>query len=289
MAIPMSVATAQLNREATNRELCPHGRGVARTVRIGDGVQIQGAGSSSIKDTTVYAWSGSDCIAWVAVAGAVTPTTDESRVDIADRGSFVVRIENGPVSEYRLQVNGGVVAETFTVDGRVREIGAIERTWIAEAVAEYMRRAGLKPQARAARIVHESGIAGLLSEAARIPRDEIKAEYLIVGLLSTPKEPAARVSYLRESSAMLGQGSSLARLLLAVPTDWFTTESVLLATLTAAAQVEVDDGAEAVLGRALPGKPGTPAVAEAARRVIMTLGNSERRAVLLARYGGSMP
>jgi hypothetical protein len=85
---------------------------------------------------------------------------------------------------------------------------------------------------------------------------------------------------------MLGQGSSLARFLLGVPREWLAAEPVLLETLAAAAQVEADDGAEAVLERAVQGKPGSPAVADAVRRVIMTLGNSERRAALLAHYGG---
>jgi hypothetical protein len=180
--------------------------------------------------------------------------------------------------------SAGLVTETMIDGGRAIPIGPAEREWIAEGIAEFARRAPVAPGQRAVRIYERHGLDSLFAEAMRVPREEVRAEYLIIPLLSSALPEAQRPDYIRRGAFELGTSDALAHFLLSVPSDWRRDSTVTLRVLQAASRIEPDDAAISVLRRVLPAGPLSGDIADATRSLIATLQSSEQRATLTTLY-----
>jgi hypothetical protein len=274
---------------AAQPELCARGAGPLRNLNLPGGVQIAGAGRTDRGDTTWVGWTGAQCTAWISWRGNIRIADDERSVFPMPGSFLAVHAESGVPREYRVVDSAGRIAETFTENGRTMPIGPTERDWIASAVAEFARRVPIAPGQRAARILEKQGLDSLVAEAMRVPRDEIRAEYLIMPLLSSAVPVDKRADFIRRASFELGTSDGLARFLLSVPLDWRRDSLVTLRVLTAASRIEPDEFAVNVLRRTLPGGPLAGDFAEAVRSIIATLQTTEQRQELTALYFGPKP
>lgn len=271
---------------AAQPELCARGAGPLQNLNLPGGVQISGAGRTDRGDTTWVGWTGAQCMAWVSWRGTIRVADDERSVFPMPGAFLSVHAEAGIPREYRIVDSAGRVSETFMENGHTLAIGPTEREWIASAVAEFARRVPIAPGQRAARIYEKQGLDSLLAEAMRIPRDEIRAEYLIMPLLSQALPVNQRAAFIRRASLELGTSDGLARFLLSVPLDWKRDSVITLRVLTAASRLEPDEYAVNVLRRTLPAGPLDGDIAEATRSIIATLQTTEQRQELTTLYFG---
>jgi hypothetical protein len=212
---------------------------------------------------------------------------DDERSVFPMPGAFLAVHVEGPVArEYRVVGAGGRVAETLTENGRAIPIGPAERDWVATAVEEFTRRVPVAPAQRAARIFERQGLDSLIAEAMRVPREEIRAEYLIVPLLSPALPASARAAYVRTASLQLGSSGALAHFLSSVPSEWRRDSLVTLRVLGAVSRIEPDDEAIGVLRRVVTAGPLAGEMADAVRAIIATLQSSETRQDLTTLYFG---
>lgn len=254
----------------------------AREVHFDSSLAFRGAGSARMSDGSfLLVWTGVDCIGWFRIRGDVSVDTTWRRLVVPRDGRFVAHEETarGHHRDYTLASNG---VATLSVDDHETTIDSSAADWVDAMVREFVRRSGSGAARRATQIAQQQGPSALIEEAAHIPHVAIRAQYLIAGFPSVSN--SGRLEFIRTGSETLDDPFARSSFLRAVPASWRSEIDILQAIYDEATRIEPDDLVEQLL-RTIPPPSPTPAALKAPLgRLIATLQNSERRAVLRALY-----
>ncbi len=255
----------------------------ARTYRDAS-VHIAGAGSSLRDGVTKEIWTGIDCIGWIQFSGPVDAASGEDDIVVGTGGGFLAHNE-GPegTSEYRVSSS----SSSLTLNGQNIATGPKERQFITGMVHEYLRRTGIRARERA-RIALKSGIPALLTEAAGVPRTNIRVQYLIEGFAAT-HDAQSVARYIHQGAQLLDSLDSRAPFLVAVPAAYKNDLTVLTAIYEEASVIEPDGAVDEVLNSISPPRPLPANLRPLMEKIIDGISNSDRHAAMRAWYLGIRP
>jgi hypothetical protein len=279
LAIAAMLATPAVESAGALCTQAPANR--ARTAHIDSAVSFTGAGSTRMSDGTfLVVWTGVDCVGWFRILGNVSVDAAWRHIVVPRDGRFVAH-EESPRGrrDYTLESSGDA---TLSVDGRTVPVDSSAAEWVDAVVREFVRRLGFGAARRANEILQQQGLRALIDEAARIPHDEIRAQYLIAGFRAV--KDSGRVQFLHDGSELLDDPFARTSFLLATPAAWRGSVDVLKAVYDEAARVEPDDLVEQILHTTPPPAPTPLALEPSLGRLIATLQNSERRTSLRTLY-----
>jgi len=131
--------------------------------------------------TVTVTWSdGSDKLS-VSTEGEVEFTEDDRDIKSISPGGFLSIEERRGRVRRELEVEAGPDGKLeygYYERGRAREFDDDARDWMSDVLLEAIRRTGLGAEKRAARILKEDGVDGILAEVSDIESDYVKSIYL---------------------------------------------------------------------------------------------------------------
>ncbi len=167
----------------------------------------------------------------------------ETDVMILSPGGYFEIEERSGQLRRKLEIRAGrdgSVTRRWLVDGDERPYGADSRAWLTAILPFVYRVTGIDAEQRAARILAERGVDGLLTEIALISSDYVARRYYEVLVTEGDLSPADVRRVVRQAGAEIGSDFELTTLLRAIAESDLMDDSVVLAYVEAAGTIGSD-------------------------------------------------
>jgi beta-lactamase regulating signal transducer with metallopeptidase domain len=184
-----------------------------------------------------------DCQLRIEAYGEIEFNDSETDVAYLSRdGSFEIEERDGR-NRLRLEIDtdrDGTIRHRWFVDGDEQEFDAAAQDWFAYLLPLVFRRAGFNAEERAARILEQQGVDGVLQEISYIPSDYVARKYFQVVLSQADLDETQLRRIVRQAGQELDSDYELAELLIEVAESHPIDRSAQVAYVEAVGYIDSD-------------------------------------------------
>ncbi|MGH7554109.1 MAG: M56 family metallopeptidase [Longimicrobiales bacterium] len=235
-------------------------------------------------------WQRADCEIEIRMVGTVRFTRDFKDIASIAGGGWVRLTEDdrGRVRRVNIEPSQGALAYDYTIDGQARPFDAAAREWLRAALVQFFRTTGFAADERAAWILSEQGIAGLVQEIDALRADHARRRYYQAAIATGRLNESQVADLMQRASRQISSDYELAQLLVETADDISftnaTRDAFLAASRTVESAYERRRILSAVLESATLDSPSTAAMLESAGELSSDYEKAELLISLTKRY-----
>ena len=195
-----------------------------------------------------------DCRSVVEIRGNIDFNSDFTRIARLDRRAYLSIDVRRPGTRHELNVEagaGGAPEYQWRVNGDEVAFDERAQAWLDDAIEELLRSTSYKARERAAWIMDERGVEGLVDELAFLRGDHLQGHYLAVALEDRDLSQAELQTVLGAAGRHLESDHQLGKVLVATAEKYRLGEAARREFLQAATSIESDHQQSTVFAAAL--------------------------------------
>jgi beta-lactamase regulating signal transducer with metallopeptidase domain len=235
-------------------------------------------------------WQRAGCEIEIRMVGTVRFTRDFTDIASIANGGWVrvTEEDRGRVRRVNIEPSEGALAYDYTFDGQARPFDAAAREWLRATLVQFFRATGYAADERAAWILSDQGIAGLMREIELLRADHARRRYYQAGIAAGGLDEAQIAELMLRASRQISSDYELAQLLVEtsddIPFASATRDAFIAASRTLESDYERRRVLSAVLESAKLDAPSTAALLESAGELSSDYEKAELLIGLTKRY-----